>query len=79
MRETLWTDYKGADYGYGFQVDSGPSGKVVGHSGGFMGINSVLDIYLESGYIVVVMSNDDSGATPLADGIGRILGGVKAP
>lgn len=37
MREMLWTDFKGGDHGYGFQVDQGPAGKVVGHSGGFTG------------------------------------------
>jgi CubicO group peptidase (beta-lactamase class C family) len=78
MRETMWTDFKGANYGYGFAVAQGPGGKVVGHSGGFDGINSQLDIYVDSGYIVAVMSNIESGASPLADKIGRILARVKA-
>lgn len=77
MLQTLWTDYKGENYGYGFGVNQGPGGKVVGHSGGFAGINSVLDIYLDSGYIVVVMSNYDNGANPLATRIGRTLARVK--
>jgi len=77
MRETMWTDFKGADYGYGFQVSQGPGGKVVGHSGGFPGINSQLDIYVDSGYIIAVMSNYDGGASPLANRIGRILARVK--
>jgi CubicO group peptidase (beta-lactamase class C family) len=78
MRETMWTDFKGANYGYGFAVARGPSGKVVGHSGGFDGINSRLDIYVDTGYIVAVMSNIESGASPLADRIGRTLARVKA-
>jgi CubicO group peptidase (beta-lactamase class C family) len=78
MLETLWTDFKGANYGYGFAVAQGPGGKVVGHSGGFPGINSQLDIYVDSGTIVVVMSNYDNGASPLADRIGRTLARVKA-
>lgn len=77
MLKTLWTDYKGGNYGYGFEVDQGPAGKVVGHSGGFPGINSVLDIYFDSGYIVVVMSNYDNGAKPLAIRIGRTLARIK--
>lgn len=77
MLETLWTDFKGANYGYGFSVTQGPAGKVVGHSGGFPGINSTLDIYLDSGYIVTVMSNYDRGANPLAARIGRTLARVK--
>ena len=77
MLETLWTDFKGENYGYGFSVTQGPSGKVVGHSGGFPGINSTLDIYLDSGYIVAAMSNYDRGASPLAARIGRTLARVK--
>jgi len=75
--ETLWTDYKGGGYGYGFTVAEGPAGKVVGHSGGFPGINSELDIYVASGYIVAVLSNYDNGASPLAAWIGRTLARIK--
>ena len=78
MRETMWTDFKGASYGYGFAVVQGPGGKAVGHSGGFPGINSQLDIYVDSGYIVAAMCNYDNGACPLANKIGRILARVKA-
>jgi CubicO group peptidase (beta-lactamase class C family) len=78
MLQTLWTDYKGANYGYGFSVVQSPGGKAVGHSGGFSGINSQLDIYVDSGYIVAAMSNIDNGASPLANRIGRTLARVKA-
>jgi CubicO group peptidase (beta-lactamase class C family) len=77
-REMMWTDFKGANYGYGFTVVQSPAGKAVGHSGGFDGINSQLDIYVDSGYIVAVMSNYDNGASPLANKIGAILARVKA-
>ncbi len=78
MRETMWTDFKGANYGYGFTVARGPGGKAVGHSGGFPGINSRLTINPDSGYIVAVMSNIDNGASPLANRIEQILARVKA-
>ena len=78
MLQTLWTDFKGANYGYGFSVSQSPAGKVVGHSGGFSGINSQLDIYVDSGYIVAVMSNIDNGASPLAGRIRDFLARVKA-
>jgi CubicO group peptidase (beta-lactamase class C family) len=78
LRETMWTDFKGSNYGYGFQVVQGPAGQVVGHSGGFSGINSRLDIYVDSGYIVAAMCNYDNGAGPLAARIGEILARVKA-
>jgi len=69
---------KVANCGYGFTVAQGPAGKVVGHGGGFDGINSQLDIYVDAGYIIVVMSNYDNGASPLANKIGRTLARVKA-
>jgi hypothetical protein len=78
MRDLMWTDFKGANYGYGFAVVQSPGGKAVGHSGGFPGINSQLDIYVDSGYIVAAMSNYDSGAGALANKIGTILARVKA-
>jgi CubicO group peptidase (beta-lactamase class C family) len=77
-RELMWTDFKRANYGYGFTVVQSPGGKAVGHSGGFDGINSQLDIYVDSGYIVAAMSNYDNGASPLANRIGGILARVKA-
>jgi CubicO group peptidase (beta-lactamase class C family) len=77
MRNTMWTDFQGANYGYGFQVVQSPGGRAVGHSGGFPGINSQLDIYVDSGYIVAAMCNYDNGASPLANRIGLILARVK--
>jgi CubicO group peptidase (beta-lactamase class C family) len=74
----LWTDYKGGRYGYGFEVDETDAGKVVGHGGGFAGINSHLNIYPDSGYIVAVMSNYDNGAGPLARRIDETLARVKS-
>jgi hypothetical protein len=73
----LWTDYMKANYGYGFQVVEGPGGKIVGHGGGFSGINGKLDIYLDKGYIVAVLSNYDSGASPIARKIQKLIDRVK--
>ena len=36
---------------------AGPAGKVVGHSGGFMGISARLDTFLDSGYIAFGMGS----------------------
>lgn len=77
MRDLMWADFMGSNYGYGFQVVQGPGGKTVGHSGGFPGINSRLDIHLDSGYIVAAMSNIDGGAGPLVNKIGQILARIK--
>jgi CubicO group peptidase (beta-lactamase class C family) len=75
--QLLWKDYAGANYGYGFVVREGPNGKVVGHSGGFDGINSNLNIYLDRGYIVAVLSNYDMGAGPVQSKIDQLLTRVK--
>ena len=75
--KAMWTDQLKANYGYGFSVSEGPAGKVVGHGGGFDGINSNLDIYLDSGFVVAVMSNVDQGASPVAAKISGFLARVK--
>jgi hypothetical protein len=46
-------------------VDEG--GKVVGHSGGFNGINSQLDIYAGEEYTLAVMSNYGGGAQEISE------------
>jgi len=73
----MWTDHLGANYGFGFSVATGAAGKVVGHGGGFDGINSNLDIFLDAGYVVAVMSNSDRGASPVASKIAGFLGRLK--
>jgi CubicO group peptidase (beta-lactamase class C family) len=75
--KAMWTDQLSSNYGFGFAVTTGPEGRVVGHSGGFAGINSQLDIYLDSGYVVAVMSNIDMGASPLARAIGKLIARVQ--
>ncbi len=72
-RRVLWTDHFGAGYGYGFGIQEGPNGKVVGHGGGFPGINSNLDIMLDRGYIVAVMSNYGRSAGPVANQIAELI------
>jgi CubicO group peptidase (beta-lactamase class C family) len=71
--DKMWKDHSGEYYGYGFGVEEGENGRVVGHGGGFDGINSNLDIFLDKGYIVAVMSNVDNGASPIAEKVGMLL------
>jgi CubicO group peptidase (beta-lactamase class C family) len=52
-------------YGFGFGIDEG--GRVVGHGGGFPGINSQLDIYIGEDYTLAVMSNYGRGAQPIVE------------
>lgn len=54
-------------YGFGFQLDWQNGQRIVGHSGGFPGINSNLDMYLDSGWTVVVLCNYDNGASVVSE------------
>ncbi|MDY7228901.1 serine hydrolase domain-containing protein [Hyalangium rubrum] len=49
-------------YAYGFSDELVQGTHIVGHNGGFPGINSQLDIYLGKDYTVAVMSNYDPPA-----------------
>jgi CubicO group peptidase (beta-lactamase class C family) len=53
------------NYGYGFQIDN--ERKIAGHGGGFPGISSNLDMFLESGYTAVVMSNYGGATFPILE------------
>jgi CubicO group peptidase (beta-lactamase class C family) len=64
-------------YGFGFGIEE--NGRIVGHGGGFPGINSQLDIFVEEDYTLAVMSNYSMGAQPVVDkGRALILAG-RAP
>jgi CubicO group peptidase (beta-lactamase class C family) len=51
-----------AKYAYGFFDERINGKRIVGHGGGFPGINSQLDMYLDNGYTVAIMSNYDPPA-----------------
>jgi hypothetical protein len=62
------------EYGFGFHVSEGKAGRVVGHSGGFVGINARLDMYLDLGYTVAVLANCSPPAAGIvADAMGRMI------
>lgn len=44
-------------YAYGFQDERIGGRRIVGHGGGAPGMNALLDMYLDGGYTVVVLSN----------------------
>jgi CubicO group peptidase (beta-lactamase class C family) len=63
-------------YAYGFGDRRVDGQRIVGHGGGFAGINANLDMYLDSGYSVVVMSNyDPPAASQVAEWVRRRIGG----
>jgi len=79
--EEMWTiqfDRGGPyGYGYGFSVREGAAGKVVGHGGGFTGINANLDMFVDSGYVSIVMTNYDRAASPVDAKIAELLERVE--
>jgi CubicO group peptidase (beta-lactamase class C family) len=64
-------DVNSPEYGYGFAVDSRTG--IVGHSGGFPGISSNLDIFKGSGYVAVVMSNYGGASQPVVEKIRTLV------
>jgi CubicO group peptidase (beta-lactamase class C family) len=54
--------HEGSSYAYGFHDERVHGARIVGHSGGFPGINGQLDIYLDHGYTVAVLANYDPPA-----------------
>ncbi|MCG3126019.1 MAG: Penicillin-binding protein 4* [Phycisphaerae bacterium] len=75
--ERLWTptpaSLKCAPYGRGFSVQGGPADRIVGHAGGFPGISAQLDIYLDRGFTLAVLSNYDKSAYVVADQVRELL------
>jgi CubicO group peptidase (beta-lactamase class C family) len=63
MLTTAKPDLNSPNYGFGFQISSG--GKGFGHSGGFPGINSNLEMFPETGWTAIVMSNYSGGGQPV--------------
>ena len=46
-------------YAYGFIEDVANGEHIVGHGGGYAGVNAQLDMYRASGYTVIVLANYD--------------------
>jgi CubicO group peptidase (beta-lactamase class C family) len=66
--EQLWRPYpelSSTDYGLGFGIESGPTGKIVGHTGGFNGISAVLSMHLEDGYTLAILANYGGATVPV--------------
>ena len=78
--ELVWSakpDLNSPIYGFGFSISGESGDRIVGHGGGFPGINSNLDMFLDSGYTAVVMSNYDRGAEPIKSKMRELLAGRK--
>ena len=75
--ETLrqWTTPgdKNPNYAYGFQVFHAEKPKVIGHTGGFPGISSVLWIDLDEGYTLAALANMDGGSMAIQENVRELL------
>jgi hypothetical protein len=80
-RELIMTakpELKSPDYGYAFGIGrSEKLGRTAGHSGGFSGISSVLRMYLDSGYAVVVLTNYGVGSQVALQKIEGLLSDIR--
>ncbi|MCH9002094.1 MAG: beta-lactamase family protein [Planctomycetes bacterium] len=78
--ELVWTakpELGSPNYGFGFGVRGTSDDRIVGHSGGFPGISSNLDMFLDSGYTVAVMANYDGVASDVSQKIRELLGRLE--
>jgi len=81
MRERLWSpkpELHSPTYGFGFGLWTNPLGRSVGHSGGFAGISSLLNMHPDTGWTVVVLSNVDRGAEAVEERVTQTLSRVQA-
>jgi CubicO group peptidase (beta-lactamase class C family) len=60
-------------YGYGFELASINGKRVVGHTGGDLGVSSALEWFPDSGYTVVVLSNYDRGGIITIDKLQEMI------
>ena len=58
---------EGSQYAYGFLDRMIGGQRVVGHGGGAPGVCTSLEMYLDSGYTVIVLSNTDLGCFPVIE------------
>ena len=70
---TAKPELQSPNYGYGFTIAKKDGEPMVGHSGGFTGIRSVLRIFPKSGYTFAIMSNYNSGMTPVREKLEALL------
>ena len=77
-------ELKSPDYGFGFQVSAGEGGsRVAGHGGGFPGISSNLDMFLNAEgdkgpqWTTVILSNYGGAAPPVMEKARELLAAVR--
>ncbi len=84
MTQRVLTPYVSMDgeghKGYGFEIHGWFGTRFVGHGGNFWGVMSQIDLYPQTGHVVVVLSNNDaSGGEAIRNWTRRMLSGVAVP
>jgi CubicO group peptidase (beta-lactamase class C family) len=59
------------NYGYGFNANTAAG--TAGHGGGFIGIHSNLNMYLNSGWTAIVMSNYSLAGVPVVEKMDNLI------
>ncbi|MFC1573226.1 serine hydrolase domain-containing protein [Candidatus Eisenbacteria bacterium] len=81
LLDLMWIDHfnpeRSYGYGYGFTLRQGPAGRVVGHNGKFSGINADFNIFLDKGYVLVVMSNYHGVGSQVDERIRKLIARVE--
>lgn len=62
-------------YGYGFGEEKEGGHRVVGHRGGFPGVHGQLDVGLDDGTTLVILSNVDARIPAIRGKIRELLAG----
>ena len=62
---------EGRRYAYGFFDRTIRGQRVVGHGGGAPGVCTMMDIFFDSGYTVIVLSNSDQDCVPVLEFLGQ--------
>jgi hypothetical protein len=77
MRRTLTTPKVDAGpgwrYAYGFEDRPWKGQRIIGHGGGAPGISAGLDMYLDLGISVAILTNTDRGAEGPRRQVGELL------
>jgi CubicO group peptidase (beta-lactamase class C family) len=68
----------GGEYGYAMQIEHVGGETVVGHGGGYPGVNTELSIVLNSPYTVVALANQDPPAADFASQMAKAMVAKKA-
>ncbi len=72
---TAKPDISSPGYGFGFGVSE--DGNRFGHGGGFVGISANLDIFRDSGWIAVVLSNYSRASQPVSTKMQRLIASAE--